>query len=173
MKPDALYPSAKASRNAFLATLLAFKSLLITPFFDRNNSLLILLPKYLLWCPDAHGQGSCTCWCGSPPASQALFPPPLPCSRSNDREMDKICGSQSQCRVIGEIPQVLAQGLIQESEVQVEMGEILIGKKPGRDTEEITLLGSTGQAVQDIAAANFVYKLTKKKKMGNRVSCFR
>ncbi len=78
--------------------------------------------------------------------------------------------SLKQCRVIGEIQHALKQGLIQETDVHAEIGEILLGKKVGRETEEeITLFDSTGLAVQDIAAANVVYQLAQQKEIGQRV----
>ncbi|MCK5588401.1 MAG: ornithine cyclodeaminase family protein, partial [Candidatus Lokiarchaeota archaeon] len=81
-----------------------------------------------------------------------------------------VVDSLKQCRVIGEIQHALAQGLIQETDVHAEIGEILLGKKLGRETEdEITLFDSTGLAVQDIAAAHVVYQLAQQKGMGQRV----
>ena len=81
-----------------------------------------------------------------------------------------VVDSLKQCRVIGEIQHALKQGLIQESDIHAEIGEILLGKKVGRETEEeITLFDSTGLAVQDIAAANVVYQLAQQKDMGQRV----
>lgn len=81
-----------------------------------------------------------------------------------------VVDSLSQCRVIGEIQHALSQGLIKESDIHAEIGEILIGKKKGRETDdEITLFDSTGLAAQDIAAANIVYQLAKKRKMGKIV----
>jgi ornithine cyclodeaminase/alanine dehydrogenase-like protein (mu-crystallin family) len=39
-----------------------------------------------------------------------------------------------------------------------ELGEILLGKRPGRQAEEeITLYKSMGHAIEDLAAANLVY----------------
>ncbi|MGQ9719770.1 MAG: ornithine cyclodeaminase family protein [Candidatus Jordarchaeum sp.] len=81
-----------------------------------------------------------------------------------------VVDSLKQCREIGEIQHALSQGLIKESDVHAEIGEILIGKKRGRTTEkEITLFDSTGMAVQDIAASNVVYQLAKKRGMGHLV----
>ena len=81
-----------------------------------------------------------------------------------------VVDSLKQCRVIGEIQHALAQDLIQETDIHAEIGEILLGKKVGRETEdEITLFDSTGLAVQDIAAAYVVYQLAQKKGMGQRV----
>jgi ornithine cyclodeaminase/alanine dehydrogenase len=81
-----------------------------------------------------------------------------------------VVDSLKQCRVIGETQHALKQGLIQETDIHAEIGEILLGKKIGRENEEeITLFDSTGLAVQDIAAANVVYQLAKQKEMGQLV----
>jgi alanine dehydrogenase len=82
-----------------------------------------------------------------------------------------VVDSLKQCRVIGEIQHALAQGLIRDSDIHAEIGEILTGKKSGRESDdEITLFDSTGLAAQDIAAANIVYQLAKKTGMGKSVT---
>lgn len=81
-----------------------------------------------------------------------------------------VVDSLSQCRVLGELQHALAQGLIQESDVHAEIGEILLGKKPGRENvEEITLFDTTGMAAQDIAASHIVYNIAKEKGIGTLV----
>jgi ornithine cyclodeaminase/alanine dehydrogenase-like protein (mu-crystallin family) len=81
-----------------------------------------------------------------------------------------VVDSLKQCRVIGETQHALKQGLIKETDIHAEIGEILLEKKVGREKEdEITLFDSTGLAVQDIAAANVVYELAKQNNMGQRV----
>ncbi len=56
----------------------------------------------------------------------------------------------------GEIAQALDRGLISEEHL-VELGEIVVGRKPGRThQEQITLFKSVGLAVQDVAAAQAV-----------------
>lgn len=81
-----------------------------------------------------------------------------------------VVDSLSQCRVIGELQHALTQGLIQESDVHAEIGEVLLGKKAPRKTEEeITLFDSTGLSAQDIAASHIVYTLAKQKGLGKRV----
>ena len=88
------------------------------------------------------------------------------------KRADKVVvDSLNQCRIIGEIQHALADGLITEDDVYAEIGKILIGEKKGRETnEEITLFDATGLAVQDIAAANIVYKQAKEKGIGRVVS---
>jgi len=84
------------------------------------------------------------------------------------KRADKIVvDSLNQCKIIGEIQHALSQGLIQEQDVHGEIGEILIGKKVGRESEkEITLFDSTGLSAQDIAAAHVVFKAAVEKKIG-------
>jgi ornithine cyclodeaminase/alanine dehydrogenase-like protein (mu-crystallin family) len=56
----------------------------------------------------------------------------------------------------------LRQGLLEEGRVQVEIGEILAGLKPGRTSDsEVTFFKSVGHAVQDLAAAGSVLKKAK------------
>lgn len=84
-----------------------------------------------------------------------------------------VVDSLKQCRVIGEIQHAFKQGLIQEQDVHAEIGQILIGQKEGRESQqEITLFDSTGLAVQDIAAAQIVYRLALKKGIGNWIHLF-
>ncbi|MFW9844816.1 MAG: ornithine cyclodeaminase family protein [Candidatus Thorarchaeota archaeon] len=78
-----------------------------------------------------------------------------------------VVDSFSQCKRIGEIQHAFSLGLIQEDDVHGEIGEILIGKKIGREREdEITFFDSTGLAAQDIAAAHVVLKAAREKKLG-------
>ncbi|MGY5859511.1 MAG: ornithine cyclodeaminase family protein [Candidatus Thorarchaeota archaeon] len=78
-----------------------------------------------------------------------------------------VVDSFSQCKRIGEIQHALSQGLIQDSDIHAEIGEILIGKKVGRESEdEITFFDSTGLAAQDIAAAHVVLEAAREKKLG-------
>jgi len=88
------------------------------------------------------------------------------------KRADKVVvDSLNQCRIIGEIQHALADGLITEDDVYAEIGQILIGEKKGRETnEEITLFDATGLAAQDIAAANIVFKQAKEKGIGRVVS---
>ena len=64
-----------------------------------------------------------------------------------------------QCRTDGEINVPLAQGLIAESDIAGEIGEVVAGKKPGRTSDsEITLFDSTGIALQDSATVPLEYE---------------
>jgi alanine dehydrogenase len=64
-----------------------------------------------------------------------------------------------QCRTDGEINMPLREGLINESDIAGEIGEVITGKKPGRTSEsEITLFDSTGIALQDSATVPVEYE---------------
>ncbi|MHA3962415.1 MAG: ornithine cyclodeaminase family protein [Candidatus Thorarchaeota archaeon SMTZ1-45] len=82
-----------------------------------------------------------------------------------------VVDSLEQCRKIGEIQHALNQGIINESKIHAEIGEIINGKKSGRESDdEITLFDSTGLSAQDIAAAKIVYDTAKKKGLGQRIN---
>jgi ornithine cyclodeaminase/alanine dehydrogenase-like protein (mu-crystallin family) len=54
----------------------------------------------------------------------------------------------------GDLLGPLRQGLIQESHFNTELGDVLLGRAPGRcDADAITLFKSVGVAVQDLCAA--------------------
>ncbi len=64
-----------------------------------------------------------------------------------------------QCRTDGEINVPLSRGLIHEQDIAGEIGEVIIGKKQGRTSdEEITLFDSTGIALQDSATIPLEYE---------------
>jgi len=53
----------------------------------------------------------------------------------------------------------LAEGVIGPDHIQAELGEVLIGARPGRESrDEITLFKSLGLAVEDLAAAVAVHE---------------
>ena len=53
----------------------------------------------------------------------------------------------------------LREGAITEAHIAAQLGEIIIGRNPGRTAEdEITLFKSVGLAIQDIAVAAQVYR---------------
>jgi alanine dehydrogenase len=84
-----------------------------------------------------------------------------------------VVDSLEQCRKIGEIQHALGQGLINESNIHAEIGEILNGSKSGRETdEEVTIFDSTGLSAQDIAASKIVYEAAKKKGLGKKINLF-
>ena len=64
-----------------------------------------------------------------------------------------------QCRTDGEINVPLRAGLIKESDIAGEIGEVVTGRKAGRTADnEITLFDSTGIALQDSATVPLEYE---------------
>ena len=82
-----------------------------------------------------------------------------------------VVDSLLQCRRIGEIQHALGEGLITDSSIHAEIGEILNGDKVGRESDdEITIFDATGLSAQDIAAAKIVYDAAKQKNLGKRIN---
>jgi|SRR5688572_1013486 len=70
----------------------------------------------------------------------------------------------------GDIVKALKAGLISEKDIHAELGEIVLGKKIGRETEtEITFFKSVGNAVQDAVAAQVALKNAKAMKIGQEI----
>lgn len=85
---------------------------------------------------------------------------------------DKIvCDSIGQCAKLGEVHHAVEDGSIKEADVHAELGEVLLGKKPGRESDdEITICDLTGLAVQDVVTAQIVYDRAVKKGIGSYIS---
>jgi len=59
----------------------------------------------------------------------------------------------------GEINVAVSRGLIRRADIHAELGEVVVGRKPGRENpQEITVFDSTGLAIQDVACAAHVYR---------------
>lgn len=62
------------------------------------------------------------------------------------------------------------EGAIGPDHIRAELGEVLTGAQPGRTSrEEITLFKSLGLAVEDLAAANYLYRKAKESSAGTWV----
>jgi ornithine cyclodeaminase/alanine dehydrogenase-like protein (mu-crystallin family) len=60
----------------------------------------------------------------------------------------------AQCEVMGDLRSAIEASLMTSADVHAELGELVLGTRPGRRTrEEITVFDSTGVAAQDLAAA--------------------
>jgi len=67
----------------------------------------------------------------------------------------------------GEINVALAEGKLAREQVYGMLGEIVAGKKPGRETpQEITVFDSTGLIIQDLALGLAVYQRATEKGLG-------
>lgn len=59
----------------------------------------------------------------------------------------------------GEINVALSRGIISRADIYANIGEIVTGKKAGRQSaEQITVFDSTGLAIQDVSAAAEIYR---------------
>ncbi|HET6669118.1 MAG TPA: ornithine cyclodeaminase family protein [Pyrinomonadaceae bacterium] len=60
------------------------------------------------------------------------------------------------------------EGVIGPDHIRAELGEVLIGEKPGRTAaEEITIFKSLGIAIEDLFAAEYLYRRAKEEKHGS------
>jgi ectoine utilization protein EutC len=84
---------------------------------------------------------------------------------------DKIVvDSLKQCVSLGEVHHALEDGTITEKDVHAELGDVLLGKKRGRESDdEITVCDLTGTAVQDVVTSQLVYERALKKGIGSWV----
>lgn len=75
------------------------------------------------------------------------------------RRAKVVVDSTAQCVQKGEAQHAVAQGILTAKDIHAEIGEILLGQKPGRQgDEEITLFDSTGMAIQDNTTAAKIYR---------------
>jgi len=74
---------------------------------------------------------------------------------------------ESALREAGDIIIAMKEGIIGSDHIQAEIGDVLVGAKPGRESEkEITLFKSLGLAVEDLAAAEYVYRKAQERNQG-------
>jgi len=85
---------------------------------------------------------------------------------------DKIVvDSVEQCVRLGEVHHAVEDGTISVEDIHAELGEILLGRKSGRESEdEITVCDLTGIAAQDAVTSQFVYERALKKKIGSYIT---
>jgi alanine dehydrogenase len=78
-----------------------------------------------------------------------------------------------QCAEVGELHHALEQGMRRE-DVHAELGEIILGKKPGRVAQdEIIIFDSTGTSLQDVASAAAIYEKALEAGQGKEFDFFK
>lgn len=83
------------------------------------------------------------------------------------RKAKIVNDSIAQCTAKGETWHGLHNNIITQADIHAEIGEILLGKKPGRiNDEEITLFDSTGMAIQDNTTAAKIYRNALENQVG-------
>lgn len=69
--------------------------------------------------------------------------------------------------------QLVLEGQFSQAQLHAELGEIVIGAKPGRQTpEEVIVLNPMGMAVEDIACAQRLYQKALDQGVGKRLSLY-
>ncbi|NMB84810.1 MAG: alanine dehydrogenase [Methanothrix sp.] len=67
----------------------------------------------------------------------------------------------------GEVNVPISEGALKPDDIFAQIGEIIVGKKPGRTSEEeITIFDSTGLGIQDVAVGSVVYEKALSSGMG-------
>jgi alanine dehydrogenase len=66
----------------------------------------------------------------------------------------------------GEINVPIRNEIFKKEDVYATLGEIVVGAKPGRERNEITVFDSTGLAIQDVATAKVIVEEAKRLKIG-------
>lgn len=78
-----------------------------------------------------------------------------------------IADVTDQCVVMGDTRAAIAAGVITRDNIRAELGEVLCGGKPGRQSEEeIVIFDSTGAAFQDLAAAAVIFERARSAGIG-------
>jgi ornithine cyclodeaminase/alanine dehydrogenase-like protein (mu-crystallin family) len=71
----------------------------------------------------------------------------------------------------GDILVPIREGAIGESHILAELGDLVLGRHPGRtDSDEITVFKSLGLAIEDVAAAQYIYARAREQGAGTRVT---
>lgn len=83
------------------------------------------------------------------------------------RDAKIVTDSTDQCIEKGETWHPLDKKIIARDRIHAEIGEILLGRKPGRERDdEITIFDSTGMAIQDSTTSAKIYRNALEGKIG-------
>ncbi|MDL2258375.1 ornithine cyclodeaminase family protein [Eubacteriales bacterium OttesenSCG-928-K08] len=78
-----------------------------------------------------------------------------------------VCDSINICAKNGETHHALDDGIISKEDIHAEIGEVLLGTKPGRENaQEITIFDTVGMAIQDNVMASMLFKNAVEKNLG-------
>lgn len=71
---------------------------------------------------------------------------------------------------IGGINVPISKGVLTKNDVYCEIGDIILGRKPGRTSkDEITVFVTSGLAIQDVSVSQLVYRKAKKMNVGEKI----
>lgn len=81
-----------------------------------------------------------------------------------------VVDALDQAAAIGDLHHAITAGVMRREDAYAELGEVVTGRKPGRQSpEEVFVFDSTGMALQDVAAAALVYERARQRRIGRRV----
>ncbi|MFH1571231.1 MAG: ornithine cyclodeaminase family protein [Gemmatimonadota bacterium] len=81
-----------------------------------------------------------------------------------------VCDYVAQCLKWGDINNTVADGGLQEGDLVGEIGEVILGRKPGRTADdEVTLFDATGMGIQDAVVAKLIYDTAERVGFGTAV----
>jgi alanine dehydrogenase len=106
----------------------------------------------------------------------AVGAPPRPDHRELDTEAVTrarlvVDNRNAVARHAGDLLIPLAEGAIEPKDFDVELGQIILGERPGRcSPEEITVYKSVGIGIQDVAAARAVVAAARRRGVGTEVA---
>ena len=72
-----------------------------------------------------------------------------------------VVDSKAQCLRLGETHHAVEAGLLTEDGIYAELGDILLGRLPGREGSELIVCDLTGVGAQDAALAGVVWDLIR------------
>jgi alanine dehydrogenase len=80
-----------------------------------------------------------------------------------------VCDSIDLCVTSGETRNAVKAGIIRPEDIHAEIGEIILGRKRGRENpDEVTIFDTVGMAIQDVVTAAILYKGALEKGLGTR-----
>ncbi|HOW86712.1 MAG TPA: ornithine cyclodeaminase family protein [Candidatus Aminicenantes bacterium] len=78
-----------------------------------------------------------------------------------------------QCAAAGELHHAIAEGMMSRTDVHAEIGDIIAGLKPGRESDAETIVyDATGTALQDAAGAIVAYEEARRRGVGRALELF-
>ena len=81
-----------------------------------------------------------------------------------------VTDSTAQCVTMGDLNHAIRAGAMRREDVHAEIGEIVVGRKPGRlAADEITIFDSSGVGILDVAASARAYELALETGSGRKI----
>jgi len=78
-----------------------------------------------------------------------------------------VIDDYEQCTHSGEINVPWSAGLLGETDLHAELGDVVTGRAAGRtDSDGVTVFDSTGLAIQDVAASHVIYEHASERGIG-------